>query len=112
MHETSLARRVLAEVLARAGGRTVRRVRGSIAEDEALDAEALRFHFRAHARGTPAEAAELEFELEHVSASCRACHARFFPEHHVHVCPRCASTDVRLDRQTGVYVESIDVEEP
>lgn len=111
MHETSLARRILEEVLARANGARVLCVRGLIAEDEALSREALAFHFDAHARGTLAEGAELRLVLEHVEARCGGCGYRFRPEHHVRLCPRCGSTEARLLRETGVSIDSIDVEE-
>ena len=63
MHESQLARRVLDVVLARAreaGAVRVRTVRGRLGELEALSAAALAFHFRALARGTVAEDAELD----------------------------------------------------
>ena len=112
MHESSLAKRILSEVLARAGERPVRRVTGVVAEDEALSREALGFHFRAHARGTLAESAELELELRQVSARCRACGADFLPDHHVLLCPSCGSTDAALEGETGVFIDSIVVEDP
>jgi hydrogenase nickel incorporation protein HypA/HybF len=111
MHETALAKRILDEVLARAEGRRVRRVTGAIAEDEALSADSLSFHFAAHARGTPAETAELALELHHVSARCRACGRTFLPEHHVRLCPHCGSRETELEGETGVRVESIVVDE-
>ena len=111
MHETALAKRILEEVLARAGERLVLRVRGTIAEDEALHPESLEFHFRAHAKGTLAESAELALELRHVSARCRACGAVYLPDHHVRLCPRCASTEADLEAETGVFIESIEVDE-
>lgn len=84
-------------------------VRGSIAEDEALRADALAFHFAAHARGTAAEGARLELELQHVGAHCAACEHAFRPEHHLHLCPRCGSTDVHLDGPTGVHLDGLEV---
>lgn len=112
MHETSLARRILSAVLAKSAGARVLRIRGVVAEDEALSHEALAFHFAAHARGTAAEGAALAFELRQVSARCNACGTSYLPEHHVRLCPRCGSTDATLDAETGVYVDSIDVAEP
>lgn len=109
MHETALAKRVLEAVLERAGGARVFVVHGRIAEDEALSREALAFHFAAHARGTVAEDARLELALVHVGASCRACGHRFLPEHHVRLCPRCASTDTALEGELGVRIDRIDV---
>jgi hydrogenase nickel incorporation protein HypA/HybF len=110
MHETSLAKQILDAVLERADGRRVRVVRGSIAEDEALSAQALAFHFRAHAQGSVAEFARLEFELLHLSARCRCCAMVFLPDHHVRLCPGCGSTHAILEGRPGVHVADIEVE--
>jgi hydrogenase nickel incorporation protein HypA/HybF len=110
VHETALAKRILDAVIARAEGRRVLRVRGTVAEDEALSHESLAFHFAAHARGTPVEGASLELELRHLAARCAACDASFLPEHHLRRCPRCGSFETVLEGEPGVFVESIDVE--
>jgi hydrogenase nickel incorporation protein HypA/HybF len=111
MHETSLAKRILEVVLDSSGGARVVRVHGEISEDEALSSAALELHFRAHARGTAAEAAELRFALRHVSARCVACGDVHLPEHHARLCPRCGSHDVVLLGETGVRIDRIEVEE-
>ena len=113
MHESSLARRILGEVLDRAheaGARRVRAVRGWIAESEALSAGSLAFHFAAHAVGTPADGARLDIRLLHVAACCDACRTSYLPEHHVMLCPTCGSISASLDGPTGVAIEAIDVE--
>jgi hydrogenase nickel incorporation protein HypA/HybF len=111
MHETALAKRILQVVLDRAGGARVVAVHGQVSEDEALSPAALELHFRAHARGTTAEAAELRLELRHVSARCNACGEVHLPEHHLRLCPRCGSHDVVLLGETGVRIDRIEVEE-
>lgn len=114
MHESSLARQVLELALAaarRAGGGAVRAVRGRVAETESLSPEALELHFRAHARGTPAEAARLAIALVHVEARCRACGAIYRPEHHVLLCARCGSTDGEELGETGLWIESIELDD-
>ena len=113
MHESSLAKQILTLSLAaaaRGGGGAVRVVRGRVAQTEALSRASLELHFRAHARGTPAAAAELRVELEHVAARCRACGARYLPEHHVLLCTRCGSTDGEELAPTGLWIESIDLD--
>ncbi len=110
MHESQLAKDLVSVVLERAGGARVLSVSGSIAETEALRPEALEFHFRAHARGTPAEAAVLALELVHVQARCNACGREYLPDHHLTLCPACASTDAVLLQPTGVSIDSIEVE--
>ena len=113
MHETSLARQLLAAVLARAkaeGACRVRRVQGRLAETETLSRASLAWHFAAHARGTVAEGAHLELELVHVGARCPACGASFAPEHHLLVCPSCGAADAELEGETGLRIDSMDVE--
>lgn len=113
MHESQVARQILEAVLdrARAAGATrVRAVDGWVSESEALSAESLRLHFEAHAAGTVAERAALRLRLEHVAARCRACGARYLPEHHLLLCPACGATDGDLEGPLGLGVEAIEVE--
>jgi hydrogenase nickel incorporation protein HypA/HybF len=113
MHESSLARQVLAAVLDRArreGATRIRAIRGWIAETEALSPESVRFHFDLLAKGTPAEGAELTLTLLHVSARCGACGSVYAPDHHVLLCPACSSTDGELLGQTGLGIDAMDVE--
>jgi hydrogenase nickel incorporation protein HypA/HybF len=109
VHESTLARTLLAAVLARARGARVRVVRGWVAETEALSRSSLAFHFAAHAHGTPAEDARLELELRRIVARCRGCGATYVPEHHLLLCPACASTDAELLGETGLGIDAIEV---
>ncbi len=113
MHESSLGKEVLRVVLARAeeeGVTRVRVVRGFIAETEHLEPEAIAFHFAAHARGTKAEGARLELSLRWVEAECQACRSHYQPDHHLLLCPQCGSTEGTVLGQTGLGVDSIEVE--
>lgn len=113
MHESSLAKQVLDAVLARAEEEDAARilsVRGWVAETETLSAESLRFHFAAHARGTPADGARVELRLIHVEARCASCKTTYAPEHHVLLCPACGSAEGELLGPTGLGVDSIEVE--
>jgi len=113
MHESSLGKEVLRAVLERAAeenASVVRLVRGFIAETERLDPEAIAFHFAAHARGTPAEGARLELAVRWVEADCSACGERYRPDHHVLLCPKCGSTEATLLGETGLGIESIEVD--
>lgn len=115
MHESSLARQLLKAALARAeheGARRVVRVSGWISETETLSRESLALHFGGLARGTIAEGAQLELRLVHVQARCRACDEVFSPEHHVLLCPACASTDADLLGATGLGLDTLEVEGP
>jgi len=115
MHESSVARRILALALAAAerhGGGRIRCVRGRIAETETLSRASIEMHFEACARDTAAAGAALVLRLEHVEARCRACAAAYLPEHHVLLCPRCGSTDGEELGETGLWLESVEIEEP
>jgi hydrogenase nickel incorporation protein HypA/HybF len=113
MHESSLGRDVLRAVLERAaevGASRVRVVHGFIAETEWLDPGAIAFHFAAHARGTAAEGARLELTTRWVEADCVDCGKRYKPEHHVLLCPHCGSTDAELLGETGLRIDTIEVD--
>jgi len=113
MHESSVARQILAAVLERAAREQAVRicaVRGWVAETESLSPQSLAFHFAAHARGTPADGAHLDLLLVRVDASCRTCGSTYAPDHHLLLCPACGSTDATLLGRTGIGVESLEVE--
>ena len=114
MHESSLAKQVLSAVLDRVGsepGGRVVRVRGWLAETESLSHQSIAFHFAALAKGTVCEGAELALDLRHVEARCSACENVYAPEHHVTLCPACGSTEAELLGPTGVYIDSVDLED-
>ncbi len=111
MHESSLAKQLLRATLERVPeGQRVVNVRGWLAETEALDREAIAFHFRALAKDTPASDANLDLDLIHTEARCRACGATYKPEHHLTLCPECGGTEADLLGPTGLGIDSIDVE--
>jgi len=113
MHESSLGKQLLEAILSRArdaGATRVVRARGWIAETESLDPAAIAFHFGAHAKGTAAEGAELDLDLRWVDARCKRCSRIYRPEHHLTLCPACGHTDGDLLGETGVAINSIDVE--
>ena len=111
MHEVALARGILQAVLAALppGAGRVLRVRGWLAETEALSAESLQLGFSALARGTAAEGAVLDLALRHVAASCQACGRVYLPEHHLTLCPACGSADGLLLGETGLRIEAVDL---
>lgn len=112
MHESSLAKSILREVLKRADDGGVERVivvRGWVAETEALSRESLTTSFEALARGTKAEGARLELTVTHVEARCAACATQYLPDHHVILCPSCGGTDGELLGRTGVGIANIEV---
>lgn len=113
MHERSVSRQLLTAALQavqRCGAGRVRVVHAGVAETEALNAEAIRFHFEVLAKGTPAEGARLDLELIHTEAKCNRCATVYAPEHHLTLCPECGGTDATLLGRTGLWVDSIDTE--
>ena len=113
MHESALARKLLSLIIERAGAVGAHRVvsvHGTIAETERLSAEALSFHFAAHARGSIAEGARLLMSLRTVEARCRGCGTTYLPEHHITLCPNCSETQAELLGRTGTFIDTIDVE--
>lgn len=86
------------------------RVRGWLAETEALDGQAVAFHFAALAKDTVAEGAELDLRLLHTEARCSACSHVYKPVHHLTLCPQCGGTEAKLLGATGLAIESMDVE--
>jgi hydrogenase nickel incorporation protein HypA/HybF len=112
MHESALARDLLAAVLARAGSARVRVVHGWLADTEALSHDSLAFHFAAHARGTAAEGARLALELVHVEARCTSCGRIYLPEHHLILCPACGSGEGDLLGETGLGLRTLEVDAP
>lgn len=113
MHESSLARQILDVALARAreeGARRIRRVRGWVAETEALSPESLALHFAAHARATLAEGAGLDLRLVRVEARCGACARTYAPEHHLLLCPACGSAEGELLGEVGVGIDALEVD--
>jgi len=112
MHESSLAKAILREVLKRAEEGDAPRVvavRGWVAETESLSRESLSMSFEAMARGTRAEGARLDLRVTHVAARCSACGDEYWPEHHVLICPACGGTEGELLGRTGLGVDAIEV---
>jgi hydrogenase nickel incorporation protein HypA/HybF len=114
VHESSLARQLLAMTLDRASqghelAVAVLRVRAWIAETEALAAESVVLQFGALARGTIASGARLELDVRRVDARCAACATEFRPECHVLLCPACGAAEGELLGETGLGIEEIDV---
>jgi hydrogenase nickel incorporation protein HypA/HybF len=113
VHEASLARQILAVVLAQAdaaGAVRVRAVHGLVRESEELSGDSLAAHFAAHAAGTIAADARLALAIERVAARCGGCGGRYQPDHHVLLCPSCGSAAGELLGVTGLGVDAIEVD--
>jgi hydrogenase nickel incorporation protein HypA/HybF len=73
---------------------------------------AIQMHFDAAAVGTAAEGARLELRITRVRARCGACGVQYLPEHHLTLCPSCGSLDGELLGETGLGIETIDMQGP
>ncbi len=114
MHESTLAKRLLAAAIEIALARRARRVvsvRGWIADSEPIERAAVEAHFSANATGTVAEGAHLQLRLDHVAARCAGCGASYLPVGHLTLCPQCGSSEAELTGSPGAGIEYLEVED-
>ncbi len=115
MHELSIAEAMVEQALAAvraAGGGRVVRLRVSVGELSGVDPDALAFAFPVAARGTEAEAAELEVVQCPARVECETCGAASAVEWPDVRCGRCGSDQVRIADGRQLRLESLDVETP
>ena len=113
MHEVSIAHSLLELVmrsLTEGGFGRVTRIAVKVGRLSAVIPESLEFAFRAAARGTPAEAAELEIEEVDGWAQCRKCGARFATDSFYVVCEECGAGDVEVSGGDDLVLDNMDVE--
>jgi hydrogenase nickel incorporation protein HypA/HybF len=114
MHEgvytEQIVQAILEGVKAQGGGRILK-ARVVVGEMLHLQADAVRLHYEALAKGTPLEGSELDLVEAKVRLRCRACGAESEPEdHHLLQCP-CGSREVEVLAGRGVQVESVEVDD-
>ena len=112
MHEIGLIRRlfdVLEEELHRHAMTAVRRVRLRVGEQSGVVPEQLRDAFALYARGTFADGATLDLEVEPAEGACAACGTAFPIPDFVLRCPACGSQDCRLAKGGGLIVHAIEI---
>ncbi len=138
MHETSIALAILAaaeDAFEKLGNaKRIKRMKLRVGALSLVDVEALKFALKVASRGTPAEDAEIEVELESPEFKCRRCGRTWSidesrmeeltrehgvkPLVHLHPdiiveyleCPYCGSRDIEITRGKGVILEYIEVE--
>ncbi|MGQ9778840.1 MAG: hydrogenase maturation nickel metallochaperone HypA/HybF [Bacillota bacterium] len=110
MHETSLARKIIEEVVKVAGEKAsrVRRVRVAVRPPAMVMAEALREGFDLLKRESLLAGAVLEISEGEMVFFCRDCRRESSGKKMISSCPHCGSEALRLARQGEVYIESID----
>jgi Zn finger protein HypA/HybF involved in hydrogenase expression len=109
MHEMAIARRLVAEALARSdGGRRLTDVEVVLSSATGLSGESVRQHFGLAARGTAAEDAAVRITWEPGRYWCLDCTCEFSsPMPGGGTCPRCGGGVLSLDREEQAYVRTI-----
>lgn len=112
MHEESLARALLRDVLALAGswpGQAVREVRVSVGEFSGVEAELFREAFVRVSRGSLVEGADLNVQRVPLEGRCRRCGREFIVQRFRFVCPACGGREVQVVRGEELLLESLTV---
>ena len=109
MHEGSLARKIIGEVVRLAGEKAskVSRVRVAVQPPATVMAEALREGFDLLKKDSPLAGAVLEIREDEMLFWCRDCQRQSSGKKMISSCPHCGSEALRLARQGDVYIESI-----
>ncbi|MEJ2374104.1 MAG: hydrogenase maturation nickel metallochaperone HypA [Pseudolabrys sp.] len=110
MHELAITRNIVELVEEAAEGRKVSRVTLEVGKLSGVMCEAVAFCFPEVARGTPAEAAQLDIREIDGSARCEVCATEFATSDMLTPCP-CGS--LRFQQLTGeeLNLKSIELEE-
>lgn len=113
MHEYSITESVLSLALEKAGeagASKITRINLIIGELSGVVDECVRFYFEHISKGTPADGAELAFEMKPTRLRCNRCDAVFTPEDHTWSCPACHEPALEIVSGRECYMESIEVE--
>lgn len=115
MHELSVLHDVVRTALDEArrhGASRVTAVHLRVGVLRGLEPENLRFLFPLVAKGSAAEGASLEVEVEPVSWRCRSCGSRGEADRAILICPGCGADPVELSGGEGLRLSAIDVDDP
>ncbi len=115
MHELSIAESLVEQAVTaarQAGGGRIVRLRVIVGELSGVDPEALAFAFPVAARGTEAEAAELDLVRSPARVECEACGAATAVEWPDLRCVQCGSDRVRIADGRQLRLELLDIEAP
>jgi len=61
-----------------------------------VEPAAIRFAFEVQSRGTKAEGAALELQIQPVVMYCFSCEREFEPSDYAEACPRCGGSEITL----------------
>ena len=113
MHELSVVQsiwKILDEELAKAGGRTLLRVKIVIGDLSGVVPEALDFYLKLLAEERGQDKATFEYVRVPVKFRCSDCGHTFTVDRPMFSCPKCGSTAVKMVSGTEFYIEEIEVE--
>ncbi len=112
MHESQLARRLVATLEATVkerGALRVESVKVRLGGVHWVDPDAFRELFTLFAQGTVSEGAALEVEEAPPKAVCRSCQTTFIPhDHHPH-CPNCGSHDLEVTAEPDLQILEVSL---
>jgi len=114
MHELGLTEsilRIAVDEAERARATAVRALHLILSSASHIDPDTVRQHFALISRGTPAEGAELSFEIREVTETCRIC-GRHFVVHHDEGCPHCGTPALAVDPEEELRLDSVDLDMP
>ena len=114
MHEFALAHSVLQIALETAEvheALRVRTVRCRIGAMRQVVPSLLKTAFEACCRDTVAEGANLMIEVDPITVTCSACGAMNNVETITYQCPACDSTDIQMEKGTGMEITSITIDQ-
>lgn len=113
MHEASVTESLVRIALEEASARGASRVRAInlvVGETTGYMAESLDFYFRAFARGTILEGAELRTAYVRPKIRCPSCGLAFERRRFSFDCPDCGAQGVMTSIGNEFYVDTIDIE--
>ena len=110
MHEYGMCDGIVAAVLERAAGRTVRRVRLRIGVQHRVVEDVLHHAFSHCAEGTMAENACVELVTVPMRGTCQNCTHTFDAHDILDLCPACGSNRVSLQGGDELILESLELE--
>lgn len=108
MHELGLCEAIVERIEARAGDRTVARVRIRVGRLHHVHPEAFEQSFAIAAAGGVAEDAVAELVMLPVRAHCADCGAETVADEHVLACSACGSIEVEITAGDELMLESIE----
>jgi hydrogenase nickel incorporation protein HypA/HybF len=114
MHESNFTQQIVRSIISELNkypDYKPKRVKVKVGEMLHPDDEDVRMHYDLLTQGTKLEGVDLDLEETKTIVSCKNCHhTGIVVNHHLLLCPSCASTNVKMISGDEIAVESIDLE--